>query len=523
MNKVFILITLLLSFSCQKKEATSWDIDVNAPFVKTYLSIEDLLKNNVVTNPDSTLTLVYNYELNTINTDSLFKIPDTTFKASYSIPFGSSVTLNPGFQLVNDPSSNTFDYGEARITEMKIKSGKISYKITNHVKEKTVYTYTILNSNDGNGNYFQKEIIVPEKTNTTPGVLQGEFNIDGYTFDMTGAAGNKYNTLETEVTVTINPNGNPVLVQNTDSVFIENSIIEISPEYIKGYLGKEDFEQSLSDVNFDVFNSIIDGTIDLDDVNINLSIKNYVGADAQLKITQLNSVNTLTSNTVSLSHAIIDNWININRASLNANVISPTTKNYILSKANSNIDLFIENLPNKLQYEFEAGLNPLGNVSAGNDFLFAKQTIDINFGINIPLNLMANNLTLVDTVNLNINPENTPVNSSIFTLVANNGFPFDADIQIYILDETSVITDSLFTNGLILAGQTDANNYVINSTKSKLESNIPNQKMELLKTNPNLLVKAIFNTNTINTVNIYSHYSLDLTLIADMNYTVSIK
>jgi hypothetical protein len=525
MNNIFLIFIsfFVLFSSCKRKEEITWDIDVNAPLVKTSLSISDILNENIIENPDSSITLVYNYNLNTINTDSLFKIPDTTVKASYTIPFGSSITLNPGFQLVNDPSSNTFDYGEARITEMKIKSGKIKFKVINNVKEKTIYTYTILNSDDGNGNTFQKEIIVPEKINSTPGVLQGEFNLYGYTFDMTGLAGNKYNTLETEINVTINPNGNPVLVQNTDTIFIENSLTEISPEYIKGYLGKHDFEQSLSEVNFDIFNRITDGTIDLDDVNIAFSTKNYVGANAQLKITQLNSLNTRTSNTVSLSHAIINNWINLNRASLSGDIITPTVNNYLLNRSNSNIDLFIENLPNKLQYAFEAKLNPLGNVSAGNDFLYAKNTIDINFDISIPLNLMANNLTLIDTINFNVNPENNPINSSLFTLIANNGFPFDAPIQIYILDNNNNISDSLFTNSLILSAQTDINNYVTNSTQTKLESVVPEEKMQLINTNPKMIIKAIFNTNSITNVKIYNHYKLDLTLVADMNYTVSIK
>lgn len=525
MKKVFVIVTILslISIACKRKEDTNWDIDVNAPLIKTTLSVSDILKDNVIENPDSTINLVFNYNLNTVNTDSLFKIPDTTVKTAYTIPFGTSVTLNPGLQLVNDPTSNSFNYGDARITEMKIKTGKIKYKITNNIKEKTIYHYKILNSNDGNGNAFETEVTVPEKVNSTPGVLEGEISIDGYSFDMTGLNGNSFNTLETVITVTINPNGNPVLVQNTDSVIIENSITELSPEYVKGYLGKTNFEQSLTDVDFDFFNQITNGSIDLDEVNIDLTTKNYVGADAQLKITQFKSLNTRTNNTISLSHAIVNNWININRAHLNNDVITPTINQYSLNKLNSNIDLFIENLPNKLQYEFEAKLNPLGNISAGNDFLFAKNTIDIDFNINIPLNLIANNLTLVDTVNLNINPDKNGINSSVFTLIANNGFPFDANIQVYILNNSNSIIDSLFTTGLISSAQTDINNYVTSSTQTKLESVISKEKMDLLNTNPKTIIKATFNTNGAGHTQIYKHYKLDLVLVADMNYTVNVK
>ena len=79
---------------------------------------------------------------------------------------------------------------------------------------------------------YEVDVIISNKE--TAGVLQysEEFDIDGYTFDMTGTSGNKYNTLETDINVTINPTGSPVLVQNTDSIFIENSIVELSPEYM---------------------------------------------------------------------------------------------------------------------------------------------------------------------------------------------------------------------------------------------------------------------------------------------------
>ena len=136
---------------------------------------------------------------------------------------------------------------------------------------------------------------------------------------------------------------------------------------------------------------------------------------------------------------------------------------------------------------------------------------------------MANNLTLIDTVSLNINTDDNPINSSVFTLVANNGFPFDADAQIYILNNSNTIIDSLFTNSLILSAQTYVNNYVTNNTQTKIEAVVSQQKMQLINTNPKMIVKAIFNTNSVTHVNIYKHYKLDLTLVADMNYTVRIK
>lgn len=518
-----IFISLLLFGSCKKNEPTTWNINAKGPVFKTTLSLNNILADSVLTeNTDSTIDLNYTYKFIPINTDNVFEIPDTTISSFHNLNFPSPVNVNPGFQFVNNPEENKFDYGDARLTEMKLKEGKIKYKVTSQINEKTVYTYKILRSDDGAGNEFIKSITVPAGTISNPGVIQGEFDLSGYKFDMKGANGTDYNILETVVTVLIDPAGSAVQVSKFDSIFVDNSLAEVIPDYVKGYLGTTAFSESAGNTNFSIFNKITDGTIDINDVTISLDIKNYVGADARFTLSDFSSFNSRNSNTVSLSHNIINNPININRATINNGNIIPYTASYTMTPSNSNIDLFIENLPNELNYSFNALFNPLGNISGYNDFLYLDNTIDLDFNINLPLSLIANDLTLVDTLNLSIDSLIQVIDGK-FELLAENSFPFDAEVQAYILNNQNIIVDSIFNNTLISAGVMNGANIVTQSTKTTLTSYASESKMNLVKQNPKMILKVVYNTQGSGHVNLYSYNKIDLKLIGDFNYKISLK
>lgn len=519
---VFILFIYILP-SC-KKEATTWNIQAKGPIFNTSLSLDNILADSILDIQfDNRLHLNYVYHFKPINTSEVFAIPDTIIEKKYNLPVPNPVTLNPGFAFVNDPQQTTFNYGDTRILEMKVKSGKIEYRIESQINEKTLYTYKILRTNDGNGNAFEKSIIVPAGTPLNPGISQGSFDLSGYHLDMRGPSSLSYNTLETELKVLVNPSGNAVSVSKFDSIIIKNSIIDLTPEYIKGYLGQSVFEENGGSTNFDVLKKIVDGSLDIDDVDIQLNITNYVGADARFTLQNFTSFNDRTSSSINLNHAIINNAININRATLNGeSTITPTTKSYSLTKSNSNIDFFIENLPNQLQYGFEAEFNPLGNISGYNDFLFVDKTIDLDFNINMPLSLIATNLTLVDTLDLKIDSLNAIQDGSL-ELLATNSFPFDADVQLYVLDAQLNIADSLFTTTLAPSAMLDVSNIVIQPTNTTLKAFVSSSKMNFIKNNPKVIVKVRYNTRGTGHVDLYSYQKMDLKLIGDLNYLLKVK
>ena len=65
-----------------------------------------------------------------------------------------------------------------------------------------------------------------------------------------------------------------------------------------------------------------------------------------------------------------------------------------MDNGNSNIDAFIENLPDGITYDLDVTANPLGDVSNGNDFLYDDSRLTADLDVDIPLNIIATDLTL---------------------------------------------------------------------------------------------------------------------------------
>lgn len=516
------LLIILVLYACKRKEDTRWDVDILSPVVKTTLTIDDLVADSILSiNADNSVDLDYNFSFSPIQDKFFLTIPDTTLTTRYGFPFLSPFTLAPGFQFVNDPAENTFDLGDAKIETMKVQTGELSYKITSHVTERTYYTYTIYKTDDGRGNEFTKTIIVPAATSrSNPAIVQGSFRFDGYTFDLTGNDGTKYNTFESRVVVSVDPAGSAVTVSNLDSVFIENKLVSLKPSYAYGYLGQTSFVEGPTANKFSIFEQIISGSLDIDSIDIFTELKNYVGAEAQIKLNQLVSSNTTTGSNVSLTHSSIGNLINLNRAVDVSGKVTPSIYRIDYTKSNSNIDLVIENLADQMVTQVEASLNPLGNVSSGNDFLYFDKVIDADFHIRLPLKFIANDLKFQQKINLNITEESNPVNNALVSIYAKNGFPFDAEIQLYLLNASGGIADSVMVTGLINSALTDANNKVTSPVNSILKAAIPANKMGILNKNSEVILQIIFNTNSALHTTIYRDYFMDLKLVTDMNVEI---
>ncbi len=523
-NILYTLLAIALFFSCKRKEDTSWDVDVISPVVKTTLTIDDLVADSILSiNPDNSVVLDYKFSFSPVEDEFFFKIPDTALKEAYGFPFLSPISLSPGFQFISDPAENSFDLNDAKIEYMEIQSGEMAYRIESEIAERTFYTYTIFKTKDASGNVFRKTISVPAGSRTSPAVVTGSFRLDGYSFDLTGSTGTKFNTFESEVLVNTDPSGGSVTVSNLDSVYVENKLVSLTPKYVSGYLGRTYFSEGPTNNKFSVFEQIKGGTIDIDSIDIYTELKNYVGAEAQFKLNQLVSRNSVTGTTVPLIHSSIGTWINLDRGVDNSGNISPGIRKINYTKANSNIDLVIENLSDEMTTQLEARLNPLGNISSGNDFLYFNKILDADFHIKLPLKFIANDLKFQQKIDLNLSEESNPVNNALVTIYAKNGFPFDAEIQLFLLNTSGSIVDSVMVTGLINSAMTDASNVVTNPVNSILKAAIPANKMGILNKNSEVILQIIFNTNPAPHTVIYRDYFMDLKLVTDMNLEIKYR
>ena len=138
--------------------------------------------------------------------------------------------------------------------------------------------------------------------------------------------------------------------------------------------------------------------------------------------------------------------------------------------------------------------------------------------IEIPLSFSGSNISLKDTVDVSFSIDN--IEQASFTLLAQNSYPIDAEIKMYLLDQNNMVLESLLSEQIVQTSEVDANGKTISSTSSELTfafNNI-NESLSLCK---KIAFEVTLNTQSSKQfVTIYSNYTMDLKLVANFNHTL---
>jgi hypothetical protein len=183
----------------------------------------------------------------------------------------------------------------------------------------------------------------------------------------------------------------------------------------------------------------------------------------------------------------------------------------------------MESLPDRLEYDLDFNLNPLGNASGHHDFLYTDDLFDANLNVYFPLRFAANQLLFTDTQALAAidTSGGNDIGDGVFTLIAENGFPYELEVQLITLDENLHATDSLFVPNTIDPAPMDGNFRAIGKQRTEIEINLPVSRREKLLNAKFIAIRARFSTSSYPQVlQIYSDYVLNLKLVGDFIYHI---
>ncbi len=523
-KSLLLLIPILMLFSCKKREETiRWNIDGIAPVVYGELSIYDILPDSVLTSDmDSSVSISLGLNLFRLNLDSLVAIPDTSLLDTFALPFPFPVAVAPGQVFINQPEDNTINIGTAELVYVEIKSGTIDYQLKSTIQGKIIYEYQIPVAIDANGNSFSQLVYVSAAAPGMTASTSGSFDLSGYSINLSGSSENSFNIIQTNVNIKVDPtNATDVSASNQDTVYIRNELSNIKIDYAKGYFGNQSFIIGPERTSLTAFNNLISGNLNIDQIDVDLELVNGIGADASIAFSSFTASNN--NSEIALNHSIIGNNININRA----NEIGPTIHPYyyttLLNNSNSNIDLMLELLPDSIGYGLSLELNPLGNVSAHNDFLSSDAPMELNMDIQLPLSIIANNLTLADTLNIDI-IDTTGLHSVMFNINLENGFPLEAQIDFILLDQNNMAVNHILSPTLVPSAAVDGNGVVSGISSSTHQLTLNQKDFNTLIQNKKIILKIIFNTPiSANHIEIYDYYKLKFNVVANFEYGVVIE
>ena len=511
-------------FSCKKREETiRWNIDGIAPVVYGELSIYDILPDSVLTSDmDSSVSISLDLNLFKLNLDSLVAIPDTSLLDTFALPFPFPVAVAPGQVFINQPEDNTINIGNAELVYVEIKSGTIDYQLKSTIQGKIIYEYQIPVAIDANGNSFSQLVYVSAAAPGMTASTSGSFDLSGYSINLSGSSENSFNIIQTNVNIKVDPtNATDVSASNQDTVYIRNELSNIKIDYAKGYFGNQNFIIGPERASLTAFNNLISGNLNIDQIDVDLELVNGIGADASIAFNSFTASNN--NSEIALNHSIVGNNININRA----NEIGPTIHPYyyttLLNNSNSNIDLMLELLPDSIGYALSLELNPLGNISAHNDFLSSDAPMELNMDIQLPLSIIANNLTLADTLNIDIS-DTTGLHSVMFNINLENGFPLEAQIDFILLDQNNMAVSHILSPTLVPSATVNGNGVVSGISSSTHQLTLNQKDFNTLIQNKKIILKIIFNTPiSANHIEIYDYYKLKFNVVANFEYGVVIE
>lgn len=528
LKKSFVILFLIgIVISCKKE--TSWDVDLAVPIAKSHLNISNFFGDSLFeADPSGLLHVAFSKDLINFTMDSLVKLPDTTVNIGYTVFFNTA--LNPGVQIFSNALSNdkeiTFDVNNGvELNKAIVRSGFLKIEYINSYAQPLTFNY-IVNSASLYGNPLTVNQVIPGSTSLTK-----SYPLDGYNIDLTGLTGNKVNTLVQTYTISTDPSGASDILLAGQGLTIKLSFSDIIPEYIQGYFGQQDLSFGPDSTSFGFLSSFNANNLVLSQSAINFKIVNEFGVEMSSSINSLRSIKTSPLNIVTLNAGNLLQSINVGRANKtnnSSNPVFPWFKQININSSNSNLNPFLQNLPNYLGYSVKAKLNPLGNISAGNDFAFYGRGLKVTADVDIPLALSADYFSLVNysKVDLTQLKELNDVNSCQIMLEARNNYPFKAKVQGYMINEMNEVIDSLFIPGqnTIEPALTDINNVVLNYTDSRLEADFDKTKIiHLTQCKQIKFVSYLYLTNQPTPIQITEDSYLDLVVHANLNYNAKTK
>ncbi|HDR89621.1 MAG TPA: hypothetical protein ENN63_08375 [Bacteroidetes bacterium] len=396
--------------------------------------------------------------------------------------------------------------GGEEVREIIIKTAEINYSVTSNIQE-DILVRIVLPSATVNGSVPEYEMIIPYNGgNPTPGTLL----LDDVKVDMTTDPVQPYNIFPFEYEIEIVSSNNMVTFDLTDDLVLEFTVDNISFAYMEGYLGHmvETFDQDTVKIEDEVLDRIT-GTFQLADPRIQFFYTNSFGIPIEMALDVTGYFNGGSSVDLGAQPEVI---------SFPADTLDLfITDTLRFDNANTNLeDLLVLPPPFEVVFSGSATVNPEEDNTISN-FVTDRSRIDVGLEAEIPLDFSASNLSLVDTVEVDIGEDFDPTNiaySKIYLGVTENWFPMDLNFQITPYDSVSHTTGTPLNVELLAAAPVNADGIVETPSEYTTVIDLESDFFTDLSESTQLIIRVTLTTSGGGTdpVKLMTYYSLDFNI-----------
>jgi hypothetical protein len=412
----------------------------------------------------------------------------------------------PSQQVLNQTieTSIAMTNGE-QLNTMILKAGNITYNIDYGIRENAQVLLTLP--------YLTKsgvpfsEVINLTSNHVSSTNATGTFDLSGYTFDLTGG-GSKNNYISATIVADVVSSGLSVPIDTADVVSADITIDNIAFSYIDGYLGNQTISVPTDTLDFSLFNKNLGINVSLADPQITLKLKNSVGIPINGDLSVLSVIGE-NGNTIPFTG--IDNPLVINSP---VAVGQTANTNVVINKNTTNITTVLTSNPKSIIYGLTGSTNP-GGVAV--NFLTDSSSIDVSMDMDIPLYGSVSGFVIKDTIAF---PADAFKNVHTATLrsIITSEFPIEADVQMYFLDGSYAMVDSLFGAGyeqVVPSSIIDGNGELVSASAPKTtDMSVDAAMAEKLKAAKYIVVATKLATanNGTQAAKFYSYYKMNVKL-----------
>jgi hypothetical protein len=246
--------------------------------------------------------------------------------------------------------------------------------------------------------------------------------LSGASIDLTGVSGNEINRIASELVI-----GTPAFIEDTAQVYGSDSILvsmhfkDLLVQQVSGYFGQEmlDF-----DVEQKVFDSAVftGGFLEINPSRAMLSFNNTLAADIRLDL------DALQVDGIGVGHPQLGTPQFISRADWSSGEVQPGEWNMDLLESGPAIFELLGYLPEFVTMQGEGLLNPLGDVSGGQDFFDARQPPQLQLDLEWPLKGAIEQFGVSQT--FDFGGLDVPQFEGDLVLRLTNGFPVSWDFNV---------------------------------------------------------------------------------------------
>lgn len=479
LSGVAVSLTSCIKEDFSKVKSAQWEPEFAFPLAKTTVTVDDLLTDSLASfleiDEEGLPTMVYTTSLFSFTASDILDIPDTSQSTTIDLsdftiappPDGATITVGDP-----DPLVETVDFNAGSgvlLDSIKIKSGNLQLAVTSELKHDFTIYFAIPDAHDNSGKVFSDSIVVFNSGTSGGATYTTDIDLAGYTFGLTkdGTTNNQFD-VEVKVKITKGPDD----VAGDEETVISESFTNLEFDALYGYIGQQTIPEISDSLEISALGKISsEGNLNLADPSINLILSNGYGVPIQMDFTEFGGYTPGEGFFSVLSNgadSVLIEGPGYNR--IGDTVITTAVFN------NTNIDLngLLQEAPQYLIYALEGVTNPSGNIAP--NFVLDTSDIDIDLEVRIPMYLSATGITLTDTMEFSEISSLEQIDHMGLLINVTNGLPLELSYQVYFLDSTYQLLDSLFDNTgrTVESAKVDATTgLVTQDTQSKLEITVP--------------------------------------------------